>query len=317
MRISLLDDSPHGKTRSIDGGYTLLEILVVMTIIALLAGIILPAVQAIRESARRSQCAHNLHQIGLALHQYEASNGVFPPGTSAGYSFLAAILPCLDRTPIYNALNFSAPPFIEGEMANQTVTRASVEVFLCPSDAVPTVPWGWTNYAGNRGSETSSFPYDGAFSYPPQSPFGSQQFTDGLSQTVGVAEWVLGGGPGAAKSRGAIFEISASTRFPRACRTFDVRIAAAWLNIKGSNWKYGDYPHSLYNHILSVKARSCTNMGSIQDGIFTAGSWHKGGANTLTMDGSVHYVKATIHPRLWRALGTAHGAEIVPTDILY
>src|SRR5262252_3050074 len=96
--------------------FTLVELLVVIAIIGLLVALLLPAVQAAREAARRMQCANNLKQIALAAHNYHDSNGVFPPGhlgiqypgeSWSGWSAHARLLPFLDQSPLFNALNFA------------------------------------------------------------------------------------------------------------------------------------------------------------------------------------------------------------------
>ena len=92
-------------------GFTLIELLVVIAIIAILISLLLPAVQQAREAARRTQCRNNLHQIGLALHNYHDAIGMFPLGGTysigPGFSWLALILPYTDEAAIYNSINFS------------------------------------------------------------------------------------------------------------------------------------------------------------------------------------------------------------------
>jgi prepilin-type N-terminal cleavage/methylation domain-containing protein/prepilin-type processing-associated H-X9-DG protein len=132
-------------------GFTLIELLVVIAIIAVLIALLLPAVQAAREAARRSQCVNNLKQIGLAIHNYHSSIGVFPLGVAqynipsnpgTGYNWdswsgHAMMLPQLEQSAMYNAINFSLGnnmPNSYGYYANSTVTGQRVSVFLCPSD---------------------------------------------------------------------------------------------------------------------------------------------------------------------------------------
>ena len=121
-----------------------------IAIIAVLIALLLPAVQSAREAARRAQCTNNLKQIGLALHNYESSNGAFPPGgestnfnnpsgvassqfVDGGWSTLARILPFMEGGNSFNALNFNLAEYNDAYGANYTGASQVVAVFLCPS----------------------------------------------------------------------------------------------------------------------------------------------------------------------------------------
>jgi prepilin-type N-terminal cleavage/methylation domain-containing protein/prepilin-type processing-associated H-X9-DG protein len=136
-------------------GFTLIELLVVISIIGVLIALLLPAVQAAREAARRSSCVNNLKQIGLALHTYANAAGVYPPGyvsavdpkvTDAcdqdaenahgvdlgpGWAWGSMLLPQLEQQPLYNSINFSLSV---AYAANNTCSTTQVNVYLCPSD---------------------------------------------------------------------------------------------------------------------------------------------------------------------------------------
>ena len=131
----------HVKSRR---GFTLIELLVVIAIIAVLIALLLPAVQAAREAARRSQCVNNLKQIGLAVANYESTNGVLPPTGCGGYtepgyndfSMKTRLLPYMEQSPIYNSLNQSYFAISKVIPAIQTTAiGTTIATFLCPSDA--------------------------------------------------------------------------------------------------------------------------------------------------------------------------------------
>src|SRR6516162_2994840 len=123
--------------------FTLIELMVVVAIIGLLIALLLPAVQAAREAARRIQCVNNLKQIGLAIQMYEQTNGGFPPSAivvntatpgvlwASDWGPFARILPHLEQSASYAAYNFNAS---YGDPSNLTATAQSIATYLCPSE---------------------------------------------------------------------------------------------------------------------------------------------------------------------------------------
>ncbi|MDB5351936.1 MAG: prepilin-type N-terminal cleavage/methylation protein [Planctomycetota bacterium] len=152
--------TPRSRRNS---GFTLIELLVVIAIIGVLIALLLPAVQAAREAARRIQCTNNLKQLGLALHNYESANRVFPPGRLNTYiagnghcwGAYSQMMPYLELQPLFNAMNFSMNPDPDytttSAAVNSTAAVTVVNSLLCPSDGgTPTVVVGGGLYAGHN-----------------------------------------------------------------------------------------------------------------------------------------------------------------------
>lgn len=150
------------STRRPSLGFTLIELLVVIAIIAILVALLLPAVQQAREAARRSSCKNNLKQLGLALHNYHDTHGVFPPGAVHGsstnqLSWHVFTLPYIEQGPLYDTIDFdNVGEGYGGRTLATQISRHRIETFLCPSTSHVNSRQATlytTHYYGNAGAK--------------------------------------------------------------------------------------------------------------------------------------------------------------------
>ena len=302
-------------------GFTMIELLVVIVIIGILIGILLPVIQAAREAARRVQCASNMKMIGLAIHQHIEARGHLPGGYGKPLdaSYLFQVLPYLEQANLYNAFNVTHPEHSLMVNENGTAMTVKVATFLCLSDSARNTEWSKIapNYAANAcGDPISGL---GPFTSRTTRP---QDIPDGLSQTAGVAEWIVGPGDETHDFRlGSLYyfedqgDLRDRAAFAIACERAvpDHAHSMPFARSKGFYWATGGLGFSQYTHAMTPNRPSC-NQGPWF--AVTAGSFHPGGANVLLMDGRVRFVKQTIDPEIWYALGTSRGGEIVGGDAL-
>jgi prepilin-type N-terminal cleavage/methylation domain-containing protein/prepilin-type processing-associated H-X9-DG protein len=212
--------NPPPRLRS---GFTLIELLVVIAIIGVLIALLLPAVQAAREAARRTQCVNNMKQMGLAMHNYESSVGTFSPTTilvpsatggpatwsyQSSWSMFARTAPFMEQSNLYNAINYD---FTYSHASNTTVTFTPVTYLFCPSDPGPhfdtaqlggtgdaTTSYGtcdgdWYVWSVNWGATNSVGPQNRSL-YGPNYARRIADVTDGLSNTLAISEGLIGHG---------------------------------------------------------------------------------------------------------------------------
>ncbi|WP_165236021.1 DUF1559 family PulG-like putative transporter [Aquisphaera insulae] len=324
------DGGPRHNVRR-GAGFTLIEALVVIAIIGILVALLIPAVQAARAAARRMQCVNNLKQIGLGIHQHAETRNTFPSGGSGPLpaSYLVQILPYLENSVLYNAINLTDPFGV----ANSTAQSLTPRYFICPSDAGGRPPdmEHAVNYAGNTGRDVLAG--EGIFILK---PLAARDITDGLSQTVGVSEWLIGPSFGVdfnPKQGRDLSTIDRNRRryklrqvytdspadldaFVRTCETLnlaDIDPGGVTGFTTGFSWLTGNLlSGTQYNHVMRPNQPCCWAMQNITAA--TASSLHVGGVHVLMMDGGVRFVKDSIDPQVWTAVGTRAGGEVVPSD---
>ncbi len=184
--------------------FSLIELLVVIAIIAVLVGLLLPAVQKVREAASRMKCSNNLKQLALAMHNYHNSFGQFPPGWDYATSWgaLSHALPFVEQDNIFKLIDFTKPI---SDPANAAVLPLVVNTFLCPSDVPNPMPslGAATNYMGNAGNIpvfvianglNLTGPQPNGIFYSQSNNITIASITDGASNTAMLSERMLGDG---------------------------------------------------------------------------------------------------------------------------
>ena len=289
--------------------FTIIEVLVVVTIIGVLIALLLPAVQSARDSARRTQCASNLKQIGIALLNFENANKHFPSGyvssydnagndTGPGWGWCAFILPEMEENAIYQTIHFDLP--IEHPMNGARV--ANIQSFFCPSDDTPRV-WAAksrdangnplaticevaaSNYVAMYG--TSEPGVDGDGMYFRNSRLSLKDVTDGSSKTIAAGERAhqLGNATW-------VGSLTGSSVFPD-----DGAVARPETEASAG----------------MVLGQAGEGVGPGADGsdVNQFYSLHAAGANFAFVDGHVNFLPATMDVKIFQALATRAGGETV------
>ncbi|MFM7243888.1 MAG: DUF1559 domain-containing protein [Planctomycetaceae bacterium] len=330
--------------------FTIVELLVVVAILATLVGLLLPAVQTARESARRTSCTNNLRQIGLAAAGHEAARGRFPIGSESRqwdarpdfphqffrWSALAHLAPYYEEERLLRGLDLSVPLYVglsPGDVApqNKPIVKLTVPLFLCPSDASTPVAdlFGPTNYAGctgigrEAGREAGS-PFETTGMFGVNSRTRPRDVLDGLSATVAFSESILGAGPKATTSRDGI-EPATGYGFTFTTPLTDAACGRPFYynftDLRGFSWANGEYRTTLYNHAAPPNAASFDCLSALMNtpdkarmyagyGWRSARSRHRGGVTVGMADGGVRFVADAVDPAVWEAAATIAGGEI-------
>jgi prepilin-type N-terminal cleavage/methylation domain-containing protein/prepilin-type processing-associated H-X9-DG protein len=289
--------------------FTLIELLVVIAIIAILIGLLVPAVQNVRSAAARLQCQNNLKQMGLACHNYHSALGCLPPGytataaypgTAPGWGWAAYLLPYLEQNNIASQINLALP--VESQPGP---IQNVLKMFICPSDLVDTAPFAVTgptgstictaapsSYAATVGSDASEVddPTGNGVFYR-NSAVQLTDITDGTSQTVMIGDraWADSKGIWAGIPTGAVTRAGATNPWPT------VTGPGQCLILVHNNW-------------VNIKTDA-------DGGLDDFSSKHTGGVNLVFADGSVRFIRSITADgperyAFW-AMGTRAGGDIV------
>jgi prepilin-type N-terminal cleavage/methylation domain-containing protein/prepilin-type processing-associated H-X9-DG protein len=315
-------------------GFTLIELLVVIAIIAVLIGLLLPAVQAAREAARRTQCTNNLKQIALALVIYEDTNGSFPPGycvqayagdheDAAGP--LVRLTPYLEQSAVYSAMNFSLMMFCS---ENTTVTGAAIGTLWCPSDGSIagyryTYPAGYGSSVGlaylNTPMPMTYSSYAGSLGMWPiyVGPSSAQMAqVNGVLYNIGIpplnpitiyGNTYRGPFPSIPPVRisGITDGLSNTIAFgEHAHGLFSIQ-PDTYGNVDFNDWNWwvsGNFGDTIFTTYFPMNPQKKLATGYYEGGAYIQGddmvtaasSFHPGGATFAFCDGSVHFLKESI-----------------------
>lgn len=268
-------------------GFTVIELLTVITIIGVLTGLLMPAVQQAREAARRAQCQSQMKQFGLALHNYHDLHGVLPSGaivigpsfaTFSGWGWGAMVLPHVDQAPLYGRIRFEQGTAVG---ANRDLIPTPLAMWRCPSDPQP--PAVTVTIDGHPDATIATG--NVVASHGVMSPLSNTRFsdvTDGLSNTLLLGERIF------------MPSVNGSLMF-----------TSSWCGIVSETDIY------VFTSKPYVQAHATQPINRSQTAPDSFSSRHPGGVNFCLGDGAVRFVSEFIDSHVLESLGTPDGGEVL------
>jgi prepilin-type N-terminal cleavage/methylation domain-containing protein/prepilin-type processing-associated H-X9-DG protein len=330
-------------------GFTLIELLVVIAIIAVLIALLIPAVQKVRAAAAQAECANNLKQIVLALHNYHDSNNIFPPGFSFNdyhqgeeVFWTMRILPYIEQANIKFDFTWgiygSGTDDQQGDQwaaFNGTAVTEAVPLFQCPSDIFSRSRIGYfgTPAPGMwRSNYVANFSADGSIYEPgaivPWSSCHNDSTNPSFSSALrGLFNWNVRRGikdiSDGASNTAALSELIVG---PDGVGPADLDARGTWSDDWGGAYTHRFAPNSGSGDIIPFQSSGycvplrapCGAEGLCWSDVYIgARSFHDGGVNMARADGSVHFVTNSINQSTWQALGSINGGEVTSDSELF
>lgn len=287
-------------------GFTILELLVTISIIGVLLALVLPAVLSARSASETIVCRNHFRQFGVGLQQYITSFGKLPRTKSSSGSSFVALLPYMDEAKLYGLITG------EGENLRGSDFHQP-EIFVCPMDPVTNSRKLSSNIAENIGlcspgeeRQANGKSHDGLILRPDdpgQATPGS--IRDGLSNSSAYSEMIAYPRPDRSRliykhARDGV-RCGPATGMQAWCSTAEIGMPT-WSFPRGSDWIRANVQINQYMHVMQPNERDC---------LFTPGaaSMHRDGVHTVLCDGSVRHVSSSIEHRVWQAAGTRAGSD--------
>jgi len=314
-----------GFSRRPRWAFTLIELLVVIAIIAILIGLLLPAVQKVRESAAKLKCQNNLKQIGVALHAFHNDYGAFPKAgkLSNELSWHVFLLPYIEQANLYSQFNFAKGPYDGDPLKVGIGVKNKVNMYLCPSCPIermqPAAPNAYNS--GDAYPSGSTKPEEGSYTthyYGIMGPTGNNPVS-GDAYKIATAT----NGP---RAQQGVFmdDTNATDTGTGPDKGFSVEVILdgssntwavgemSWIDTKNGT-RYRSWVRGCNDSDVCAGCKNITNaINAVSTGVFTdmaMGSTHPMGTNFLMADGSVRFVRQSINLNTYRAMASRDGGE--------